>query len=663
MIQYHNPPGGLQYGHTYVAIAHARSSSETFAGVEKLTRGSSFNLLTLTKKSSTMVLQRVSRLPLRRQLLLRARATQDVVVVVRGAGHRAYASSNSGDGDQGRDDFRSQLYNSTSERVQRDRAEQAKYARLRAEQSAAQGGLNTVSVVLALSFGLLGGWYFGSAGKTGVSTASTAPLATSTPPKHDTTTTTLQAAWAEFKAVVGEENISTQEGDLRSHSGSEWSTYASLDSDRPFAVVKPSSTEEVSAIMKICHKRRIPVTGYSGGTSLEGHFAATRGGICVDFSRMDKILTLHKDDLDVVVQPAVGWQGLNEELAEHGLFFPPDPGPGAMIGGMIGTGCSGTNAYRYGTMKDWVLSLTVVLADGTIVKTKQRPRKSSAGYDLTRTFIGSEGTLGLVTEAVLKVTPAPQNTSVAVATFPTVGKAADCVFRVVGASIPIAAIEILDDVQMRCINAAGTTSRSWTEAPTLFFKFAGTPTSVKEHIGMVRQLAKASGGGSFEFARSAEEAEELWSARKEALWAVMAQRRDPAADHVWTTDVAVPMSRLAEIIDVTKADIAASGLTGSIVGHVGDGNFHTILLYNDRQRDVADALVHRMVRRAIEMEGTATGEHGVGLVKRDYLPHEIGQDAVDLMRKMKQAFDPLCLLNCDKIVRSYMPRPGEVQEW
>nr|POE80041.1 d-lactate dehydrogenase [cytochrome], mitochondrial [Quercus suber] len=605
-----------------------------------------------------MALQRVSRLylrqPLRSSTSTRVRLLPDV-------GHRAYASGPSGGGGdgQGRDDFRSQLYNSTNERVERDRAEQAKYARLRAEQAAAQGGINSVTVVLALSLGALAGWYFGSAGNTTASTASTAPLATSTPPKHDTSTTTLQAAWAELKAVVGEENVSTQEGDLKAHSGSEWSTYASQPSDQPFAIVKPGSTEEVSAIMKICHKRRIPVTGYSGGTSLEGHFAATRGGICVDFSRMDKILTLHKDDLDVVVQPAVGWQDLNEELAEHGLFFPPDPGAGAMIGGMIGTGCSGTNAYRYGTMKDWVLSLTVVLADGTIVKTKQRPRKSSAGYDLTRTFIGSEGTLGLVTEAVLKVTPAPTNTSVAVATFPSVGNAADCVFRVVGASIPIAAIEILDDVQMRCINEAGSTSRAWAEAPTLFFKFAGTPASVKEHIRMVQQLAKTSGSASFEFARSAAEADELWSARKEALWAVMAQRRDPAAEHVWTTDVAVPISRLAELVDTTKADIKASGLTGSIVGHVGDGNFHTILLYDERERDVADALVHRMVKRAIEMEGTATGEHGVGLVKRDYLPHEIGQEAVDLMRKMKQAFDPLCLLNCDKIVRSYMPQPGE----
>lgn len=515
---------------------------------------------------------------------------------------------------------------------------------------------------------------------------STQPLSTAIPPQHDTAPATLQAAWADFKAILGEENVSTEDSDLQSHAGSEWSSYSKKDNETPFCILKPGSTEETSEIMKVCHKRRIPVTGYSGGTSLEGHFASTRGGVCIDFSRMDKILKLHEEDMDVVVQPAVGWEVLNGELAEHGLFFPPDPGPGAMIGGMVGTGCSGTNAYRYGTMKDWVLSLTVVLADGTIVKTKQRPRKSSAGYDLTRTFIGSEGTLGLVTEATLKVTPKPQNTSVAVCTFPTIRSAADCVFSVVGAGVPIAAIEILDDVQMRCINDSGRTERSWKEEPTLFFKFSGTPTAVKEHISLVKDHAKKAGSKTFEFARNQEEGDELWEARKEALWSVMAKRKDDS-DHVWTTDVAVPISRLADIIDITKEDINKSGLTGAIVGHVGDGNFHAIILYNDKEHDIADDLVHNMVKRAIEMEGTATGEHGVGLVKRDYLPHEIGEAAVDLMRKvslfklckvaafgsrkrqtddgdqMKQAFDPLCLLNCDKVVRVQQPKPGEVQAW
>ncbi|QIW97527.1 hypothetical protein AMS68_003045 [Peltaster fructicola] len=562
--------------------------------------------------------------------------------------------------DDERESFRSQLYNSTYERVQQEKAEQARFAAIR--DSARSGGSQVWQVPFILLVGAGLGYLYASQRPGEPSKDSVLSLAATPQPNHDTSQATLQAAWSDFKSIVGEENISTTDADVKSHSGSEWSSHAALPGDQPFAVLKPASTEEVSEIMKVCHKRRIPVTAYSGGTSLEGHFAATRGGICIDFSRMDKIIALHKDDLDVVVQPAVGWEGLNEDLGDQGLFFPPDPGPGAMIGGMVATGCSGTNAYRYGTMKDWVISLTVVLADGTIIKTRQRPRKSSAGYDLTRTFIGSEGTLGLVTEATLKVIPKPQNTSVAVVTFPTIRDAAECVFKVVGESVPIAAIEILDDVQMRCINDAKSTSRTWQEVPTLFFKFAGTPSSVKEHIAIVKKLAQGSKSKSFEFARSKDEADELWQARKEALWSLMAKKRDDS-DHVWTTDVAVPMSKLADIIDETKADISNSGLTGSIVGHVGDGNFHAIILYNDKEHDIVDAVVHRMVKRAIEMEGTATGEHGVGLVKRDYLPHEVGDNTVDMMRKMKFAFDPLCLLNCDKVVRIEKPKAGEIQEW
>lgn len=562
-------------------------------------------------------------------------------------GRRWYAT----DGKDERESFKGQLYQSTHERVQRERADQERFARHREEEKESGSSYGLIVPVGAytqtscreflvltwqpvLAVGALAGWTIGKKQPSTPSSQSTAPLSSTVPPQHDVAPANLQAAWAEFRDIVGEENVSTSDVDRHSHAGSEWSSYSHKESDVPFAVVKPGSTEEMSRIMQVCHKRRIPVAAYSGGTSLEGHFASTRGGVCVDFSRMDKILALHGEDLDVVVQPAVGWEMLNEELGDHGFFFPPDPGPGAMIGGMIGTGCSGTNAYRYGTMKDWVLSITAVLADGTVVKTKQRPRKSSAGYDLTRTFIGSEGTLGLVTEATLKIIPKPQNTRVAVATFPSIRQAADCVFRVVGAGVPIAAVEILDDVQMRCINDAGQTSRTWAEAPTLFFKFSGTPTAVKEHIGIVQKLAKQASSRTFEFARSDEEGDELWSARKESLWSVMAKKKADS-DHVWTTDVAVPISRLPDIIDETKADIRRSGLTGSIVGHVGDGNFHTILLYNDREHDVADGLVHRMVKRAIEMEGTATGEHGVGLVKRDYLPHEVGDATVDLMRKVR----------------------------
>ena len=427
----------------------------------------------------------------------------------------------------------------------------------------------------ALAFASLAGYFIGSKKPPHISSSSTLPLSEVEPPKHDFTNRNLQACWTDMVCILGPDHVSEEESTRKSHSGSDWSSYQTREDEKPAIVVYPSTTEQVSEIMKICHKRKMPVTAYSGGTSLEGHFSATRGGVCIDFSRMDKILDLHKDDMDVVVQPALGWELLNEELAKDGLFFPPDPGPGAMIGGMVGTGCSGTNAYRYGTMRDWVINLTVVLADGTIVKTRQRPRKSSAGYDLTRTFIGSEGTLGLVTEATLKVAVKPKSESVAVTTFGTIRQAAECVGKIVGEGVQVAAVEILDDVQMRCINDAGATTRQWKEAPTLFFKFAGTPSAVKEQIDIVKKMAKGSGSLSFEFAKGDEEKQELWSARKEALWSVMAKRRDEG-DHVWTTDVAVPISRLPDIIEETKEDVMKSGLeTVATLGHVGDGNFHS----------------------------------------------------------------------------------------
>lgn len=553
--------------------------------------------------------------------------------------------------------FKGQMVQSISQRLKRERADLERLGQRRERQGA---GVN-----FAMSFMLffVGGvsWFLGTKFPRDPEPTSTLPLSATKPPYHKTGKADLEAAWSDFAEIVGKDNVSTTDADVLQHATSEWSSHQSDPAHKPFCVVYPASTEEVSAVMKVCHARRLPVVGYSGGTSLEGHFTPTRGGVCIDFARMDKIIALHKADLDVVVQPAVGWEALNDELADHNLFFPPDPGPGAMIGGMVGTGCSGTNAYRYGTMREWVLSLTVVLADGTVIKTRQRPRKSSAGYDLTKLFIGSEGTLGLVTEATLKLTVKPAASSVAVASFGSIREAAACVARVVGDGVPVAAVEILDDDQMRFINQAGATSRQWREAPTLFFKFTGTDSGVKEQIAIVKNLAKGTGGKTFDFARSPEEQTELWSARKEALWSTMAVRRP--GDHVWTGDVAVPMSRLPDIIELTKKDMKASGLTSSLVGHVGDGNFHLILLYNDKERTLAEDCVHRMVKRAVEMEGTVTGEHGVGLVKRDYLPHELGESTVDTMRKIKLALDPLCLLNCDKVIRVQKPAAGEVAEW
>ncbi|OAX84548.1 glycolate oxidase, subunit GlcD [Emergomyces africanus] len=550
-----------------------------------------------------------------------------------------------------RPSFKGQLYESTQQRLTRERAEQSRYARAQHDTTP---GVRAVAMTVVLVSASLGCYYLGSLKPADVPTTSTTPLATTRPPRHDTSPSNLQAAWADFVEIVGKENVSTAKEDVNAHVGSEWSSYANKENEKPFLIVYPSTTEEVSRIMKVCHDRLIPVTPYSGGTSLEGHFTPTRGGVCIDFQRMGKILALHKDDLDVVVQPAVGWEDLNEELAKQGLFFPPDPGPGAKIGGMIGTGCSGTNAYRYGTIREWVVSLTVVLADGTIIKTRQRPRKSSAGYDLTRLFIGSEGTLGLITEATLKVTIKPKNESVAVASFPTIHNAAECVAKIVAEGIPVAGVEILDDVQMKCINASQTTSRTWNEAPTLFLKFSGTPLGVKEQITQVKSLAASTNSQSFEFARNEQEKLELWSARKEALWSVMAMKRNPD-DRVWTTDVAVPISRLPDIIEQTKEDIVKQGLLAGICGHVGDGNFH--------EREAVEGVIHRMVKRAVEMEGTVTGEHGVGLIKRDYLPYELGESTVDAMRKIKQAFDPLSLLNADKVVRIEPAGVGEVKAW
>ncbi|KAL9125839.1 MAG: hypothetical protein Q9217_005014 [Psora testacea] len=557
-----------------------------------------------------------------------------------------------------RKSFRGQLYESTAARVKRQREEAAEVANAQPLKRSFRNALITFNMV---SLTLMG-YFAGCQRPYEKDPNSTLPLERADRLRLDMRPHNVQAAWIDLCIMLGDINVSEDDGERESHSGSDWSSYSIKKDEIPGIIVTPGTTEEVSQVMKMCHLRRLPVTAYSGGTSLEGQYSATKGGVCIDFRRMDKILKLHKDDLDVVVQPGVGWEGLNEELGKEGLFFPPDPGPGAMIGGMVGTGCSGTNAYRYGTMKDWVLSLTVVLADGSVIKTRQRPRKSSAGYDLTRMFIGSEGTLGLVTEATLKVTAKPKSESVAVTSFGSIRQAAQCVSKVVGEGVPIAAVEILDDVQMKCINDSGSTSREWKEAPTLFFKFAGTPNGVKEQIDMVKKISKAQGSKSFDFAKSKDEAAELWSARKDALWSVMAKRREDS-DHVWTTDVAVPISRLPDIIEETKEDMSSSGLLGTIVGHVGDGNFHAIILFNDKERQIAEDVVHRMVKRAVEMEGTVTGEHGVGLVKRDYLAHELGQSTVDAMRKLKWAFDPWCILNCDKIFRAEKPEEGEVHPW
>ncbi|KAK5712513.1 D-lactate ferricytochrome c oxidoreductase [Elasticomyces elasticus] len=458
----------------------------------------------------------------------------------------------------------------------------------------------------------------------------------------------LEKAIGDLCGELGEDAISTDDEDLHRHGYSEWS---SINIETlPVAVAYPKSTAEVSHIARVCYKYRIPIIPYSGGSSLEANFSAPFGGMSVDFCFMDKIIKLRPEDMDVTVQPSVGWMSLNDKIKDSSLFFPVDPGPSAMIGGMVGTSCSGTNAVRYGTMKDWVINLTVVLADGTIIKTKRRPRKSAAGYNLTNLFVGSEGTLGLVTEITLKLAVIPQETSVAVVNFPTFRAAAATAMAVVRSGIPIAAMEIMDDVQMGVVNSAGATKKRWEEKPTLFFKFSGTPQAVREHIEQVELLAKKQGAGAFEFAANPEEQKALWSARKEALWSMMALRRE--GDEVWSTDVAVPLSRLVDLAEVSKKELDELGLFASALGHIGDGNFHASIMYNradPAERVKVEGCVKRMVDRALEMEGTCTGEHGIGLGKKGSLIKELGLDTVDVMRKLKTSLDPLWIMNPGKI--------------
>ncbi|GFF22073.1 D-lactate dehydrogenase [cytochrome], mitochondrial [Aspergillus udagawae] len=458
----------------------------------------------------------------------------------------------------------------------------------------------------------------------------------------------FEKAIAELRITLGDDAISTDEDELQQHGYSEWS---SVNADRlPVAVAYPTCTEDVVKIAKVCHKYRMPMVPYSGGSSLEANFSAPYGGLTIDFAMMNEILEIHEDDMDIVVQPSIQWMELNEKIKDTGLFFPVDPGPSAMIGGMIGTNCSGTNAVRYGTMKDWVINLTVVLADGRVMKTRRRPRKTSAGYNLTGMFVGSEGTLGIVTEATLKLAPIPEQTRVGVVAFPTIRDAASTAMQLIRKGIPVQCMEILDDVQMDVINRAGGTGRAWKTLPTLFFKFSGTKAGVSDSINLTRELAKSHNAASFEFARDDREAHDLWSARKQSLWSMMSLRKE--GSEVWSTDVAVPISRLPDIIEISKKELDNLGLFASILGHIGDGNFHSSIMYDRKDADQmerVEKVVHDMVDRALEMEGSCTGEHGVGLGKKASLKKELGPATLDVMRSIKKALDPHWLLNPGKI--------------
>src|SRR6267378_5756597 len=416
----------------------------------------------------------------------------------------------------------------------------------------------------------------------------------------------------------------------------------------PDAVSFPSSAEEVQAIVRICATHGLPVIPFGVGTSLEGQVNAPFGGVSIDFRDMNRVLAVHPEDLDCVVEPGVTRKQLNAFLRDYGVFFPLDPGADASIGGMAATRASGTNAVRYGTMKENVLALTIVLPDGKVIRTAQRARKSAAGYDLTRLFVGSEGTLGIITEVTVRLYGIPEAISAAVCAFPTIADAVDTVILTIQNGVPVARIELLDEAQIDAINKYSKLDHK--VAPTLFFEFHGTEAGVAEQTDIVKAIAAEHGGDDFRWATTPEARAKLWQARHDAYYAALALRPGSKG---WPTDVCVPISRLAECIAETKDDLAQSTIPSALAGHVGDGNFHLIFMIDPQKpEEIAEAsrLNDRMVARALAMEGTCTGEHGIGYGKMDFMVAEHGP-AVDVMRSIKQALDPNGIMNPGKIVR------------
>ena len=428
--------------------------------------------------------------------------------------------------------------------------------------------------------------------------------------------------------------------------GTDESHYAPI---APDAVVYAQSTEEVANLLRLCHAAHVPVIAFGVGSSIEGHLLALQGGICVDMSRMNQVLAIETEDLSATVQAGVTREDLNKALAHTGFFFSVDPGANATLGGMIATAASGTNTVRYGTMRDNTLSLTVVTAEGKIIRTARRARKSSAGYCLTQLFAGSEGTLGIITEATVKLHPQPEAIAAAVVNFPDVRSAVDTVIQVMQMGIPLARAEMLDALTMQAINEHSRTS--FNETPTLFLEFSGSARQVDEQAEMVKEVAAEHGGGDFQWATKPEDRNRLWTPRHHAYFASLQLR---PGSRSYTTDACVPLSRLSECLSATLEDIAQTGLPTPVFGHVGDGNFHCLILVDPdsaEEKQRAEALSHRIIQRALSMDGTCTGEHGVGLHKMDYLLEEHGEDTLEVMRKIKRALDPHNILNPGKVVR------------
>lgn len=454
---------------------------------------------------------------------------------------------------------------------------------------------------------------------------------------------TLPARAIEALSTLLGDRFSTRKADRDLHAGSE----AYHTPAPPDAVAWPLTNEEVSGVVRICRTHHVPVIGHGAGSSLEGNTSATHGGLCVDFSRMNAILAVRPDDLDCTVQAGVTREELNNYLRDTGLFFPIDPGANASIGGMAATRASGTNAVRYGTMRDNAICLTVVTPDGDIVRTARRARKSSAGYDLTHLFVGSEGTLGLITEVTLKLYGRPEAVRAAVCSFPDPDSASRTAIEAIQVGLPIARVEYLDAGCIRAVNAYSQMNEA--EADTLFIEFHGSETGVEEQVAVFAELAEANGGKNFRWAEREEDRNRLWKARHNGYPATVNQR--PGA-RGWATDVCVPLSALPDCISHAKDLLTDCPVPASIMGHVGDGNFHVVFAVDPTQQDereIVSRINSAMVAKALESDGTCTGEHGVGIGKRKYLEAEHGP-ALTLMRTLKSALDPMNLMNPDKIL-------------
>ena len=459
----------------------------------------------------------------------------------------------------------------------------------------------------------------------------------------------IEKMLSKFYDIVGDTNVSTAES-VRQHHGTDESHFKHI---KPDIVVFPQNTEQVSKCAKLCYDNDIPMIPFGTGTGLEGGVIAPRGGVCFDLMKMDQVLDLHSEDFDVSVQPGVTHRGLNSYLRDTGLWFPVDPGADASLCGMAATSASGTNAVRYGTMRENVINLEVVLPNGTVIDTAgkgRRSKKTSAGYNLTNLFVGSEGTLGFITKVTVRLYGIPEAVVAAVCQFPTVQAAVDTTVNTLQAGIPVARIEFLDDVMIRGCN--NYSKLEYKELPTLFFEFHGSQHHIEDQAKYVGEIATMNGGSDFMWAEDADDRKKLWTARHNAYYAGLSLR--PGSRAI-TTDVCVPISKLPDVINKTKEDIDNSLITAPILGHVGDGNFHTILLVdpdNEKELDEAKTLATNMAMRALEADGTCTGEHGIGIGKRSYLVKEIGENGIQVMRQLKATLDPKNLMNPGKIFMS-----------